>query len=132
MSSRTDRRGSALAAAALAGVAVLLGSAPAWAEPSGAHPGGRVRARRGAVRPLRRGARRGPEHRPRERGRTVAGLEAATTATRLNEAAAAPVWRNVMLALDSSGSMAEFGKLAAAKDAANAYLAGLPADVAPD
>ena len=34
-----------------------------------------------------------------------------------------------MLVLDSSGSMAEFGKLDTAKSAANQYLDSLPADV---
>ena len=34
-----------------------------------------------------------------------------------------------MLVIDSSGSMAEFGKLETAKSAANQYLDGLPADV---
>lgn len=129
MSSRTDRRGSALAAAALAGVVVLLGSGPAWAEPSGriqevASSPGQVQFILSAE-----GLAEGQSIDPESVVVRVDGLEAATTATGLNDAAAAPVRRTVMLALDSSGSMNEFGALQRAKDAANAYLASLPRDV---
>ena len=60
---------------------------------------------------------------------TIGGVEAVTTATPITGDAVAPVARTTMLVLDSSGSMAEFGKLETAKAAANQYLDGLPADV---
>ena len=60
---------------------------------------------------------------------TIGGVEAVTTATSITGEAVAPVARTTMLVLDSSGSMAEFGKLETAKAAANQYLDGLPADV---
>ena len=59
---------------------------------------------------------------------TLGGVDAPTTAASLTEDAV-QVARTTMIVLDSSGSMAEFDKLASAKDAAKQYLATLPDDV---
>ena len=59
---------------------------------------------------------------------TIAGVEAPSTATNITESVAAPT-RTVMITLDTSGSMGDFGKLTIAKSAANSYLDTLPADV---
>lgn len=59
---------------------------------------------------------------------TIEGVRSPSTSTPITETVAAPR-RTVMIALDSSGSMADNNKLATAQDAANSYLAGLPADV---
>ena len=60
---------------------------------------------------------------------TLGGVDAPTTATPVAEDAGPVVSRTTMIVLDSSGSMAEFGKLAKAQDAAKQYLDTLPADV---
>ena len=61
---------------------------------------------------------------------TLGGIEAPTTASPVAAAEGPVVDRTTMIVLDSSGSMADFGKLDLAKDAARQYVAALPEDVA--
>jgi tight adherence protein B len=60
---------------------------------------------------------------------TIAGIDAPTEATPVEDEGVAPVARTVLLTLDTSGSMAEFDRMTIAKDAAKSYLSTLPDDV---
>ena len=129
MSSRSSRQRAVVASAALAAATILLGSSAAWAEPEGRIQ--EVTSQPGVVAFVlsAEGLAEGESIDPASVKTTIGGVEAATTATSISGEAAAPVARTAMLVLDSSGSMAEFGKLETAKAAANQYLDGLPADV---
>ena len=129
MSSRSSRRRAALASVAMAVATVLLGSSAAWAAPEGRIQ--EVTSQPGAVTFVlsAEGLAEGESINAASVKTTIAGIDAATTAAPISGAAEAPVARTTMLVLDSSGSMAEFGKLDTAKAAANQYLDGLPADV---
>jgi tight adherence protein B len=109
-------------------VTLLVASGAAWAAPEGRIQ--QVESSPGAVEFIlsAEGLAEGESIDPASVEVTIGGVEAVSTATGISESVAAPQ-RTVMLVLDSSGSMAEFGKLDTAKSAANAYLASLPADV---
>ena len=60
---------------------------------------------------------------------TLGGIDAPTTASPVAAAEGPVLDRTTMIVLDSSGSMADFGKLGIAKSAAISYLESLPSDV---
>ena len=121
-------RGS-FASAALAIACILLGASAAWAEPQGRIQ--EVSSEPGVVSFVlsAEGLTEGQSINPESVKTTIGGVEAATTATSITGEAITQVARTAMLVLDSSGSMAEFGKLETVKSAATQYLDGLPADV---
>ena len=130
MSSRSSLRRGALASAALATAGDPARILCRMGCARGSHPGGDVPslAPSPSSCPQRVSPRARASIRRASRPPSVASTQS-TTATPISGDAAAPVARTTMLVLDSSGSMAEFGKLETAKSAANQYLDGLPADV---
>jgi tight adherence protein B len=126
MSGRTIRW--AVAGAAVA-AALSVGSGVAWAAPEGRIQ--EVESVAGAVNYVLSadGLAEGQSIDPASVRTTLGGIEAPTTATPVTAQAGPVVARTTMIVLDSSGSMAEFGKLASAQEAAKQYLATLPADV---
>jgi tight adherence protein B len=129
MSSRSLGGRAVLAAAATTAATILLGSSAAWAAPEGRIQ--EVTSQPGTVTFVlsAEGLAEGESINSDSVKATIGGVDAPTTASSISDATEAPVARTTMLVLDSSGSMAEFGKLDTAKDAANQYLDGLPADV---
>jgi tight adherence protein B len=117
-----------LLAAPAAASMLLLAAGPAWAAPEGRIQ--QVQSEPGAVEFVlsAEGLAEGESIDPASVQASFDGVEAPTTATLISESVAAPS-RTVLLTLDTSGSMAENNKMQTAKDAANAYLAALPADV---
>lgn len=107
---------------------LLLSTGVAWAAPEGRIQ--QVESTPGVIDFVfsAEGLAEGESIDPASVGVTIAGVEAPATATSISESAVAPA-RTVMLTLDASGSMADFGKLAIAKSAAASYLDTLPADV---
>lgn len=124
MSGRTMRLAAVLAAAATLG----LGAGSAWAAPEGRIQD--VQSADGVVTYIlsAEGLAEGESIDPASVTTTVGGVDAPTTAASVTEDAA-PVARATMIVLDSSGSMADFGKLASAQAAAKQYLETLPDDV---
>ncbi len=124
---RSARRGAALAAGITAALLVVPAGA-AWAAPEGRIQ--QVEAGEGTVDFLfsAEGLTPGESIDPASVAVTLAGVEAASTATAVSESIETPD-RTVILTLDTSGSMGDFGKLTIAKSAANTYLDTLPADV---
>lgn len=124
--SRMTRRvtGASLSTALL----VLLAATPAWAAPEGRIQ--QVETQPGSVQFIlsAEGLASGESIDAASVTTTIAGQAASTSATDIADTESAPQ-RTVMLVLDSSGSMAEFGKLETAQEAANLYLEGLPPDV---
>ena len=125
MDARTMRWVVAMAATATLG----LGTGVAWAAPEGRIQ--QVESVDGAVTYVLSadGLAEGQSIDPASVRTTLAGIDAPTTATPVAAEAGPVVARTTMIVLDSSGSMAEFGKLASAQEAAKQYLATLPADV---
>ena len=122
-------RGRVSLAAGLAAVATLaLSTSVAWAAPEGRIQ--QVESSPGVVDFLfsAEGLTEGETIDPASVSVTIAGVEAPSTATSITDSVAAPT-RTVMITLDTSGSMGDFGKLTIAKSAANTYLETLPADV---
>ncbi len=126
--SGSTRRRAALTAGIAAAATFLLSTGVAWAAPEGRIQ--QVESSPGVIDFVfsAEGLVEGESINPESVDVTIAGLEAPSTATSISDAAAAPA-RTVMLTLDASGSMADFGKLSIAKSAANAYLDTLPEDV---
>ena len=121
-------RWSTALAAALTVLLVGPGVAPAWAAPDARIQD--VQVRQGAVHFVlsAEGLEEGQSIDPASVVVTLDGISAPTQAVTISESEAVPR-RTVMLALDSSGSMASNDKLEKAQEAALTYLEGLPADV---
>lgn len=118
----------AVLAALLAGVLLVLGAAPAWAQPEAnvtslASDGTTLTLVLSA-----NGLAEGESIDPESVAVTIAGIPAETTAKPIADESAPPQ-RTVLLVLDSSGSMGEDDRLETAQEAALAYLDGLPDDV---
>ncbi len=124
-----DARTMRWVAAAAATATLSLGSGVAWAAPEGRIQ--QVESADGAVTYVLSadGLAEGESIDPASVRTTLAGIDAPTTATPVAAEAGPVIARTTMIVLDSSGSMAEFGKLASAQAAAKQYLATLPADV---
>ncbi|MGB7982002.1 MAG: type II secretion system F family protein [Candidatus Nanopelagicales bacterium] len=125
MSGATLRRVAAGAAIATLG----LGTGVAWAAPEGRIQ--QVESGAGAVTYVlsAEGLAEGQSIDPASVKTTLGGVDAPTAAVPVAGEAAPAVQRTTMIVLDSSGSMADDGKLGKAQDAARSYLATLPADV---
>lgn len=118
-----------LGAAVLLGAwAVAVGPAVAWAAPEGRIQ--EVRSAEGEVTFIlsAQGLAEGESIDPGSVTVTLAGDPVTSTAAPLN-AAASPGERQVMLALDASGSMKQDDRIKLAKAAARQYLSSVPADV---
>jgi tight adherence protein B len=124
-----DARTMRWVAAAAATATLSLGSGVAWAAPEGRIQ--QVESADGAVTYVLSadGLAEGESIDPASVRTTLAGIDAPTTAAAVTAEAGPVIARTTMIVLDSSGSMAEFGKLASAQAAAKQYLATLPADV---
>ena len=117
-------------AAAGAAIATLsLGTGVAWAAPEGRIQ--QVESVDGAVTYIlsAEGLAEGESIDPASVRTTLGGVDAPTTAAPVAAESGPVVGRTTMIVLDSSGSMAEDGKLAKAQEAAKQYLDTLPADV---
>ena len=125
MSSRTMRRAAVAAAAAT----LCLGTGIAWAAPEGRIQ--QVDSAEGVVTYILSadGLAEGESIDPASVRTTLDGIDAPTTATPVAAETGPAVPRTTMIVLDSSGSMAEFGKLGSAQAAAKQYLNTLPDDV---
>jgi tight adherence protein B len=117
-----------LLAGPAAAATLILAAGPAWAAPEGRIQ--QVQSEPGAVEFVlsAEGLAEGQSIDPASVQASINGIGATTSASPITESVAAPS-RTVLLTLDTSGSMAENNKMQTAKDAANAYLAALPADV---
>ena len=126
---RTSPGRTALTAALVALTTFVLGSGVAWAAPEGRIQD--VTSAPGVVSYLlsAEGLAAGETIDPASVTATIAGQEATTTAEPITTTGAEQASRTVMLVLDSSGSMGDFGKLDIAKSAAASYLTSLPSDV---
>ncbi len=125
---RTLRPRALTAAGLLAAAAVALGPAVAWAAPEGRIQ--EVQSSPGKVTFIlsAQGLAEGQSIDPDSVRVRIGGAEVATTASPLNSTEKAPE-REVMLALDASGSMNQDDRIVLAKGAAKEYLASVPGDV---